>query len=133
MRALPILSVLLAIGVLFQVALGEAGLVTIWLRDLHATIGLAGVILTAVALSLSRGSKTSTIYLAVLLAAALVQAIVGLSLYGIITIDFRLFSTMETIHRFNAYFILLTGLVGGVLIGVARRRSATSTQAVPQG
>ncbi|MEM4591320.1 MAG: hypothetical protein QW555_05770 [Nitrososphaerota archaeon] len=133
MRALPILSVLLAIGVLFQVALGEAGLVTIWLRDLHATIGLAGVILTAVALRLSRGSKTSTIYLAVLLAAALVQAIVGLSLYGIITIDFRLFSTMETIHRFNAYFILLTGLVGGVLIGVARRRSATSTQAVPQG
>ncbi|MEM0445687.1 MAG: hypothetical protein QXY54_06940 [Nitrososphaerota archaeon] len=133
MRALPILSVLLAIGVLFQVALGEAGLVTIWLRDLHATIGLAGVILTAVALRLSRGSKTSTIYLAVLLAAALVQAIVGLSLYGIITIDFRLFSTMQTIHRFNAYFILLTGLVGGVLIGVARRRSATSTQAVPQG
>lgn len=122
MRATSLLSALLAAGLLVQIALGEVGLATRALRDVHATIGLAGLALTMYALSISKGRRESVIYLSVLLAMVTVQAILGLILYGIIPVDLNLFHLIEEIHRFNAYGMLIVGLVGGLAVAVARRK-----------
>ncbi|MCS7145558.1 MAG: hypothetical protein RMJ28_03540 [Nitrososphaerota archaeon] len=124
MKLSAVFSALLGLGLLVQIILGELGLTTRALRDIHATIGLAGLVLTAVALRLSSRSRLSLAYLAALLAMVAVQAALGLILYGIIFVDVGLFLLVEEVHRYNAYLMLAVGLIGGVAVAVTRRRSA---------
>ncbi len=132
MRLSKVLPALLAVGLLVQILLGEMGLAVRALRDMHAAIGLAGVVLTAYALRASRGRRASILYLAILLILVLVQAILGLILFGIFWVDLELFELVEMIHRYNAYLMLVVGLVGGIVVAVVGRRSG-SAEAVSKG
>ncbi|GBC70663.1 hypothetical protein HRbin02_00431 [Candidatus Calditenuaceae archaeon HR02] len=126
------LPTLLAVGLLVQIVMGESGLAARVLREIHAAIGLAGLVLTAYALWASRGRRASLSYLAVLLILVLVQAILGLILFGLFRVDLGLFELVETIHRYNAYLMLVVGLVGGIVVAMVRRR-AGSADAVAKG
>ncbi|MEM0381189.1 MAG: hypothetical protein QW059_02435 [Nitrososphaerota archaeon] len=123
MRLRAILPVLLALGVFVQILIGESGLAGGVLRDIHATIGLIGLALTAYAIAAPRGGRPLRIYVSVLFLLVILQAILGLILYGIFYTDLELFELVEVIHRYNAYLMLVVGLVGGVLVGRFRRVS----------
>ncbi|MEM0481860.1 MAG: hypothetical protein QXM16_03100 [Nitrososphaerota archaeon] len=132
MRPSAVLPPLLAVGLLVQIVVGELGLVAGALRDIHAAIGLAGVVLTAYALRASRRRRVSILYLAILLILVLLQAILGLILFGLFRVDLELFELVEMIHRYNAYLMLVVGLVGGVAVAWVGRR-CSSAEAIAKG
>jgi heme A synthase len=133
MKPLKALPPLLAIGLLVQIALGEMGLAARALRDLHAAIGLAGVVLTAYALLAARGVRASLLYLTALFILVLIQSILGLVLFGIFRVDLELFELVEMIHRYNAYLMLVVGLVGGMAVAVVRRRVSSADTVAKSG
>ncbi|MCS7143240.1 MAG: hypothetical protein NZ920_05600 [Aigarchaeota archaeon] len=113
MRTSVIIGILVSIGVLVQIALGESGLVHL-MRIPHAILGYLGVVLVAVYYYLNRKSKTVSIIALVLLILTVLQAIEGsLLFFGLSQ------RTMD--HRILAYVLLAVGLIGGILAARFRR------------
>ncbi len=118
MRAATILSILLAVGVLIQISIGEIGARGLLLMA-HALIGLAGVPLALVALVMGRKSRASLVYGAVLILLVLTQATLGTVMIGWLPL-IPVTTLLIEVHRFNAYLLLVVGAVGGVIIGRKR-------------
>jgi hypothetical protein len=120
MRAATILSILLAVGVLIQISIGEFGARGLLLMA-HALIGLAGVPLAFVALLMGRKSMASLVYGVVLILLVLTQATLGTIMIGWLPLG-PVTALYIDVHRYNAYLLLIVGAVGGVIIGRQRRR-----------
>jgi len=122
LRSSAVIHSLLAVGVVVQLAMGEMGLLeSRALRDIHATIGIAGVALALLALRAVRGRLAPLLYASALLILVVIQAGLGLALYGVIRVGGELHEVVEQAHRLNAYAILAAGLVGGIVVAVSGR------------
>ncbi|MEM1610680.1 MAG: hypothetical protein QXQ57_03415 [Sulfolobales archaeon] len=83
MRVVGIVSMLVGIGVIFQIVLGLYVERLYYLRDIHASIGILGLILVAYLTynSFKRGSTGLRIASAITLLITLVQVSLGLHIY----------------------------------------------------
>ena len=95
----------------------------------HALIGLAGLPLTAAAIYFSRSSSAGLVYSSILLPIVLAQVLFGMSLIGWIA-GLGDHDLVERLHRSTAYVLLGVGAVGGIIIGLLRRRLTRLAQAV---
>ena len=112
---------IVGLGVLVQIFIGEAGLAAGSLRDVHATIGLAGLAVVAGYLYLNRANRLITAVIAIILLVTATQAVFGLSLYGLLNIGMT-HSVLEVNHRSTAYLLLALGLAVSALTAVLRRK-----------
>jgi len=116
-----VLGALVGLGVLVQIFIGEAGLAAGSLRDVHATIGLAGLAVVAGYLYLNRTNRLITAFMAIILLVTATQAVFGLSLYGLLNIGMN-YLVLEGNHRSTAYLLLALGLAVSALTAVLRRK-----------
>jgi glucan phosphoethanolaminetransferase (alkaline phosphatase superfamily) len=121
MNKRSVVGALVGIGVLLQIFIGEAGLAAGSLRDVHATIGLAGLAVVAGYLYLNRANRLIAAVTAIILLVTATQAVFGLSLYGLLNIGMTQ-SVLEANHRSTAYLILALGLAVSALTAVLRRK-----------
>jgi len=121
-RAARLLPALLAVGALIQIALGEIG-ARGWLLMAHALIGLAGLPMTAAAIYFGRSSRAGLVYASILLPIVLAQVVLGMMLIGWIPGGGGGSELVERLHRSNAYVLLGLGAVGGIIVGLVRRRA----------
>lgn len=121
MNTRSVLGILVGVGVLLQILLGELGFAAGSLRDLHATIGLAGLAVVAGYAYMSRGSKTILALTAIVLLVTATQAVFGLSLYGLLNIGMNN-EVLEINHRSTAYLLLALGIAVSALTAVLRRK-----------
>ncbi|MCS7129241.1 MAG: hypothetical protein NZ919_01170 [Candidatus Caldarchaeum sp.] len=123
MRASQILGALVGIGVFVQIFLGESRLAAGAFRDVHATIGLLGL---AVVLAYVYNSRRSGIMVAaasIIAAITAVQAVMGLSLYGLLPLGMS-YQALAVSHRLTSYILFAGGIAVSVLAVVLRRRAA---------
>ena len=106
---------------LLQIFIGEAGLAAGSLRDVHATIGLAGLAVVAGYLYLNRASRLIAGFTAIVLLVTATQAVFGLSLYGLLNIGMN-YLVLEANHRSTAYLLLALGIAVSALTAVLRRK-----------
>ena len=111
----------MGLGVLLQIFIGEAGLAAGSLRDVHATIGLAGLAVVAGYLYLNRASRLIAGFTAIVLLVTATQAVFGLSLYGLLNIGMN-YLVLEANHRSTAYLLLALGIAVSALTAVLRRK-----------
>lgn len=121
MKPRSVLGVLIGVGVLLQIFIGEAGLAAGPLRDLHATIGLLGLAVVAGYAYASRGSMLALALTSVVLLVTLTQVVFGLSLYGLLNIGMS-YPVLEVNHRSTSYLLLALGIVVSAVTVLARRR-----------
>ncbi len=121
MNKRSVLGALVGLGVLVQIFIGEAGLAAGSLRDVHATIGLAGLAVVAGYLYLNRANRLITAFTAIILLVTATQAVFGLSLYGLLNIGMN-YLVLEGNHRSTAYLLLALGLAVSALTAVLRRK-----------
>jgi hypothetical protein len=121
MNTRGVVGAIVGLGVLVQIFLGEAGLAAGSLRDVHATIGLAGLAVVAGYLYLNRANRLITAVIAIILLVTATQVVFGLSLYGLLNIGMT-YSVLEVNHRSTAYLLLALGLAVSALTAVLRRK-----------
>ncbi len=112
----------MGLGVLLQIFIGEAGYAAGSLRDVHATIGLAGLVVVAGYLYLNRANKLIAAFTAIILLVTATQAVFGLSLYGLLNIGGMNYPALEANHRSTAYLLLALGIAVSALTAVLRRK-----------
>jgi hypothetical protein len=121
MNTRGVVGAIVGLGVLVQIFLGEAGLAAGSLRDVHATIGLAGLAVVAGYLYLNRANRLIAAVIAIILLVTATQAVFGLSLYGLLNIGMN-YSVLKVNHRSTAYLLLALGLAVSALTAVLRRK-----------
>lgn len=109
-----------------QIFIGETGLAAGALRDVHATIGLLGIVVTAGYLFMNRANKALAAVAAIVLLITVVQAVMGLSLYGWLRLGIPYRALVES-HRGTGYIVLAIGVLASVLAVLIRRRAAKTS------
>ncbi|MEM4574255.1 MAG: hypothetical protein QXF45_06930 [Candidatus Caldarchaeum sp.] len=123
MNTRAVLGAIVGLGVIVQIFLGESGLAAGALRDVHATIGLLGLVIAAGYLAVNRNNKRLAAITAAILAITVAQAVMGMGLYGWIRFDIP-YRILSESHRGIAYILFLLGVVASI-IAVRARRAAS--------
>ncbi len=121
MKAGAVLGVVLGIGVIVQIFMGELGFAEGPLRDVHASIGIAGM---AVVLAYVFNSRVNRVILAASSTVAvltIMQVLLGLSIYGLLPLGIGR-EALEISHRANAYILFAAGLALSIISPIYRRR-----------
>ncbi|MCS7110225.1 MAG: hypothetical protein NZ956_01990 [Candidatus Caldarchaeum sp.] len=126
MRIRTVLGALVGVGVLLQIFLGESGLAAGAFRDIHAAIGLLGIVVTAGYLFMNNRNRAMAAIAAVVLLITVVQAVMGLSLYGWLRLEIPYRALIES-HRGTAYILFALGIAASVVAVIIRRRSKATS------
>ncbi|MEM1943366.1 MAG: hypothetical protein QXO30_07590 [Candidatus Caldarchaeum sp.] len=125
MKTSQALGALVGVGVFVQILLGESGLAAGVLRDVHATIGLAGLAVVLGYAYVGRRSRVALAMASIVVVITIAQVFLGLSLYGLLPLTMS-HSALEVSHRFTAYALFAVGIAVSIVAVVLRRRSSAA-------
>ncbi len=121
MKVRTVLGAVIGIGVIIQIFLGELGFAADSLRDVHALIGLAGVVVVLAYTFNSRSNRVILTASSAIAVLTIIQALLGLSLYGLFSLGIGQ-EAAKISHRANSYLLLAAGLALSIISSVYRRR-----------
>lgn len=123
MKTSQVLGTLVGVGVFVQILLGESRLAAGILRDVHATIGLAGLAVVLGYAYVNRRSRIALAMASIVVVITAAQVVLGLSLYGLLPLVMS-HSALEISHRFTAYILFVAGIAVSIAAVILRRRSS---------
>jgi len=122
MNVRSFLGGLIGLGVIFQIALGEGRLVQGVFAEVHAGIGILGLIIVVAYLVRNTGNKPLLAVSSMLVILTLIQVALGMHLMHWLDLGLS-HSTAEVSHRVNAYLLFIAGIAASFIAVRARRKT----------